>query len=765
MHALRFGRLAASALVFALLGACASGGGGGGGGGGSPVSPPPPPPPPPATFPPPAPPHAPGDYPHVNSNEFNANWGVAGARAQAAWQAGATGAGVLIGVIDDGIHPNHPELTGRISADSIDIVPGRDALVTDQSHGSELAAIMAGNYNGQQTVGLAFDAQILAIRADNGTGAFSHTDLAAAVNYAREKGVHVINLSLGSASPSSPAMQQAIADATAAGIIFVISAGNCGQGGSHCSGGAATEPNYPGFNAIFPEISNGLIIIAGGLNSNGTLNTVSNPPGSAAEFYMVAPGWEIIVPDFGPVGPVPGYQTCGLGPNGDLCRIQGTSYASPIITAAVALVKDGFPGLTPAQIVELLFITADDEGAPGTDSLYGRGRLNIARAFEPVGTLSAPLASLEVSPMSVVGALGPAFGDGFSHSGAWNVASFDYFDRTYAMDLSRAWMRAQAGPARVAQAPLLWRSEAAGPVRVQAAFAESVAPDSFRTAIARADLEQNPMRIEAEIAPGFTAAFAAHGARAEYDDNGVVSHLDAVQSDMSLRLTRRLVKGVSLSLINESGRTASGVAFMPGVERSATAARASFDLPRVGLDLTFGAVREDQGVLGMIWSSGFGATPGGETRFGGIGFHADVTSVWRVSGSAEFGVADMGPSGWLQVIEPLRTTAFSLKAQARPDWLNGALTFTVTQPLRVEDGVMAFLAPTATNYGRESLSYELRAFSPAPSGRELRLGVGYTYWRGDVFSAFGEALYVLEPGHVRNQDAESMLRFGLRVAH
>ncbi|HRE42567.1 MAG TPA: hypothetical protein PKY87_01185, partial [Terricaulis sp.] len=221
----------------------------------------------------------------------------------------------------------------------------------------------------------------------------------------------------------------------------------------------------------------------------------------------------------------------------------------------------------------------------------------------------------------------------------------------------------------------------------------------------------------------------------------------------------------SLSLINESGRAASGVSFMPGVERSATAARASFDLPRMGLDLTFGAVREDQGVLGMIWSSGFGATPGGETRFGGVGFHADVTSVWRISGSAEFGVADMGPSGWLQVIEPLRTTAFSLKAQARPDWLNGALTFSVTQPLRVEDGVMAFLAPTATNYGRESLSYELRAFSPAPSGRELRLGVGYTYWRGDVFSAFGEALYVLEPGHVRNQDAESMLRLGLRVAH
>ncbi|HRO04932.1 MAG TPA: S8 family peptidase, partial [Terricaulis sp.] len=361
-----------------------------------------PPPVSPPVFPPLAPPHAPGDYPALTSQEFTANWAVAGTNAQVAWAHGATGEGQLIGVIDDGIHPEHPELAGRISPNSIDIVSSRNALVTNQSHGSELAALMAGNYDGSQTVGLAFDATVLAIRADSATGGFADADLARAIDYARAQNVDVINLSLGGAGTNSQQLITAITNATAAGIIIVVSAGNSGNSG-------ATQPNNPGFLAANPAVSNGLMLVAGGLNSNGTLNSASNPPGATLNSYLVAPGWEIIVPDFGPAGPVPGFQTCGLGPNGDLCRIQGTSYASPMVAAAVALVKDGFPGLTPAQVVDLLLTTADDYGAPGVDAVFGRGRLNIGRAFEPVGSLSAPLAALEVTPTTIVGALGPAF--------------------------------------------------------------------------------------------------------------------------------------------------------------------------------------------------------------------------------------------------------------------------------------------------------------------------------------------------------------------
>ena len=47
-----------------------------------------------------------------------------------------------------------------------------------------------------------------------------------------------------------------------------------------------------------------------------------------------------------------------------------------------------FPNLTGKQIVSILFQTADDLGAAGVDSTYGNGRLNIQRAFAPIGTTS-----------------------------------------------------------------------------------------------------------------------------------------------------------------------------------------------------------------------------------------------------------------------------------------------------------------------------------------------------------------------------------------
>jgi subtilisin family serine protease len=775
-HTIRAHQFAVHMLVALLLGGCASGGGGGGGG--TPISPPPPPPPPvgPPAFPPLAPPHAPGDFPDINGAEFNANWGPRGINAHIAWQNGATGAGALVGVIDDGIHPQHPELSGRISPNSVDIVPGRNALVTDQSHGSELSSLIAGNYNNSQTVGVAFDATILAVRADNGQDSFSSVDLANAIDYARQQGVDVINLSLGSGSPSPQVTRDAIQSATQAGIIVVVSAGNDGTSG-------ATQPNYPGFLATDPNVSNGLIIIAGGLNPDGSVNPVSNPPGSAANWYMTAPGWQIIVPDYGPPGPVPGFQTCGLGANGDLCRIQGTSYASPHIAGAVALVRDGFPAMTPAQIVDLLFTTADDTGAPGTDSVNGRGRLNVGRAFQPVGPLATPLVVGQRSIQfdAPVGVIGAAFGDGISGKTAvWSVAGFDRYQRTFAVDLSDNWIAAPAGPAPISSAPRIWRSAQSGAGAImQMALAEDLAPDSYRLAVDRADLQRHPTRIETQLPLGFSVSFAANGARTDYREGDPVSHLDFVQSDLSLRLTRRFNDVFALSFLSETGEVVDEPALTTTdllrapAERNAQAARAAFDFGRHGFDLTYGTLNEDRGLLGLSWSDRLGSTPAGRTEFAGLSWRYRPAERWRLAANAEFGVADLARSGWLDVEAPLRTTSFSFEIahDATPAWLEdlveggaGTLSLRISQPLRVESGMLSFMAPVANEYGRRSLTYEQRVFEPIPSGREIRVGLGYTFFAGDNLSAFGEATYVHDAGHIADADEEALLRLGFRFA-
>jgi hypothetical protein len=305
---------------------------------------------------------------------------------------------------------------------------------------------------------------------------------------------------------------------------------------------------------------------------------------------------------------------------------------------------------------------------------------------------------------------------------------------------------------------------------MQIAFGVETLPDSYRGPIDRDDFEQAPARIDADIAPGLTASIAAHGARTMYDDGAdAVGLLDFVNADLSLRLTRQLGDGLSFSLLSESGVSPS-TPFLAPSERNATAARASFYRGAFGLDLTVGRVEEESGLLGLAWSQDFGATPAGETRFTGVAAQADVAPGVEVAVNAEFGVAELGRSGWLDVSSPLRTTAFSLETTfaMTPAWLtsgDGALSLSVSQPLRIEGGTLSFMAPTATKYGRQSLTYEERTFSPTPSGRELRFGLAYRYFAGETLSAFGEALYVLDPGHIDGEAPDTVLRFGLRAAH
>jgi hypothetical protein len=481
---------------------------------------------------------------------------------------------------------------------------------------------------------------------------------------------------------------------------------------------------------------------------------------------------------------VPGFQVCGLGANGDLCRIQGTSYASPHLAGAVALVMDAFPGLTPAEVVDLLFVTADDTGAPGTDSINGRGRLNVGRAFQPVGPLAVPLVAgvRAVEVHTPLGVSGAAFGDGLTrHTAAWSIVGFDNYRRTFPVELASNWISAPAGPAPMAEAPALWRQAyAVGGLRVQMALADDIAPHSFRLPVDRADLEQNPTRIDADLGRGVSMSFAAHGARTTHRQGGAVGHLDHVQSDLSLQVTHRLSDVVSFAFVSERGLAPERpmlslrsfyLAQSPS-ERSATAGRAAFDFGVHRFEITAGRIEEDNGVLGFYWSDVLGQTPAGETAFSGVAWRYRPDSNFRIDLEIEHGVSRLASTGWLSIDAPIRTSSYALSIEGgyAPRWLTslvdgeGAVTFTISQPLRVEEGRMSFMAPTATKYGRRSLRYEERSFEPVPSGRETRLGLRYGYFAGDSLSAFGEAIYVLEPGHIANAEADTVLRLGARLA-
>jgi hypothetical protein len=125
---------------------------------------------------------------------------------------------------------------------------------------------------------------------------------------------------------------------------------------------------------------------------------------------------------------------------------SGTSFATPVISGAVALLADAFPNLKGSQIIDILFDTADDLGSVGDDSTFGQGRLNIARAFQPIGTTTLAGTQVVVGD-STGGDLPPAAGDGGGSCPEGSVCTsgsklgaviLDGYSRAYAIDLARS---------------------------------------------------------------------------------------------------------------------------------------------------------------------------------------------------------------------------------------------------------------------------------------------------------------------------------------
>jgi Subtilase family len=404
--------LVGSVIPLMLLSAC---------GGDSGVASTPTPPATPAASPPPPPPSSVYD-----TAEYQRSNAALQAQALAAYQAGATGKGVIAAVIDSGIDQNSAEFSGRISALSADLAGSR-GLQDQGGHGTSVAGVLLGAKNDTGIHGIALGATLLVARTDTpgsctATGpdaGCSHNDnaIARGVDLARTAGARVINVSLGGSPPNST-LRTAIDRATTAGIIIVISAGNEGV----TSPSNAVNPDLLAQVAIDP-IAHGLVLIAGATDSNKVLADFSNKAGNGAAYYLTALGVRVRSND----------------ETGVAFLYSGTSYSAPVVSGAVALLAQAFPSLTGAQIVDLLLRTATDLGATGTDAVYGHGELNLAKAFAPQGSTSLPGSAVAIS-LTDNGTLSAPMGD--AGQGGMTTMIRDGYGRDYSVDLSPTLARA-----------------------------------------------------------------------------------------------------------------------------------------------------------------------------------------------------------------------------------------------------------------------------------------------------------------------------------
>lgn len=280
--------------------------------------------------------------------------------ATSAHNAGYDGAGVLVAVVDTGIRATHTVFSSadlRLT-DGWNFVEDDADLSDLNGHGTGVSSIIVGSGDVR---GIAPGSSLLPVRAGNEDAVFEPVAMMDAVSHAAAKGAKIINMSFEvNAELQTPAWLDGIASS---GVIGIIGAGNDGLSNPYHS----ELFDQDGFLDV-SAASEGHFLAVGATTIDGTsLATYSNRAGVMKDRFIVAPAGFMVADPSSDTA-----QSFGVG----------TSFATPIVSAAAALVWQANPSLTPTEVTGILCSTAKDMGEPGNDVIYGCGLLDVDAAVD-----------------------------------------------------------------------------------------------------------------------------------------------------------------------------------------------------------------------------------------------------------------------------------------------------------------------------------------------------------------------------------------------
>lgn len=304
------------------------------------------------------------------------------------WQL-SRGAGQRVAVIDTGVS-RHPRLPH--------VLPGGDYVSTGDgtqdcdAHGTLVAGIIAAATSSEPDSfsGVAPEATLISIRQSSAkfvpardrarTGIGDVDTLAKAVRTAADLGASVINISSVACVPVASALDdRALGAALAYAVdvknaVIVAAAGNIGA--AQCPPQRADATWETITVAVSPAWYDDYVLTVGSVNAEGR----------PSAFTLAGPWVDVAAP---------GEDVGSLASE----KVSGTSFAAPVVSGLVALIRSRFPGLTARQVMQRVQSTAHHPPA-GWDPLVGNGTVDLLAAVSTDASPSANTATPTPMPIA-----------------------------------------------------------------------------------------------------------------------------------------------------------------------------------------------------------------------------------------------------------------------------------------------------------------------------------------------------------------------------
>tara|TARA_B110000977_G_scaffold19909_1_gene23962 strand:- start:4869 stop:7454 length:2586 start_codon:yes stop_codon:yes gene_type:complete len=771
------------------------------------------------------------------TDEYEAMGALAMINASSAYARGATGAGIAVGVIDSGVYEEHIEFAqgsdNKVEYAGSDYSSGNPRSDDAIGHGTLVAGIIAANRDGTLVSsginmhGVAFDASILAyeIPLGSGSGPYDPLDVEQ-INFSDDNyfanrfntmadQVDIINLSFGFSGVVTSYTAAQVESAFGLTIdalaqqnksrsersIFVFSAGNAwNEIDDEGNTVDADSPELmPGLPYLFPELKDHMLAVAA-VDDKGEIAFYSNRCGVAADYCLVAPGGgdgngngnvETDERIWGPTPPDSGAEA-GVHYYGGAI---GTSFAAPVVSGSLALLKQMFPTVGNHELAARLLTTANKTGIYSDSSIYGQGLLDLDAATRPVGALGVASGNSLNSGLSDIGAntisvSGAGLGNSLvSALQGHTMALFDQQGFPFLSDASQ--LVQQSLPLSAVSRLQHHEQQLSNGTRLQLGKSSSLMtnpgsglqsdylalqfgsrPNAYADHQNTIDrfmgINANPgwffgVYADAFVTPdqsrddsSFTAPWLSF-ARNGWSSGGAM--------DLGLGKLR-----IGMFEGSQFKNSATDDLLTGHSEHHSNGSLLEYALwsPAFSLNFQRGFISEDDSFLGASFGQNLGQLKNSGTEFFGLNGHVQLNSNWQgifavYLGTTESGLGGNGlveNSGLFNLDNSVNSNSWSLGLNSSPDWqTDDRLSISLHQPLRVQSGQGSLQLATGRTTDRQVI-YETVNFDLQPQGREQQLELLYQFKLGDIRAAT-RVEYTYQPHHNPHNPSYGVIEFSL----